>query len=120
MYIESFTLNNFRKFGERDNKVLLAYEKFRDQSKDEEINISTTSTLIIGKNNVGKTSVITALKKLTGLEGFKSTDFNFEYLKEFQRLLRRLFEFQRFLYLFGSGHRSFLNFFFLFQRKKDF
>lgn len=83
MYIESFTLNNFRKFGERDNKVLLAYEKFRDQSKDEEINISTTSTLIIGKNNVGKTSVITALKKLTGSEGFHSADFNFEYLKEF-------------------------------------
>lgn|SRR5690625_313415 len=86
MYIESIKLNNFRKFREEKNEILLAYEVFDDQentSEDPEVNISQTSTLIIGKNNVGKTSVIRAIKKLAGKDRFVANDFNFYYLQQF-------------------------------------
>lgn len=87
LFIESITLKNFRKFREENNKVLLAYEKVTNDINDEnnrrdDINISKTSTLIVGKNNVGKTSIIEALKKLTGYSKFTATDINFEYLKQ--------------------------------------
>lgn len=82
VYLQSFTLENFRKFGDQDNKVLFAHQELNDEMKDEELDISTATTLIIGKNNVGKTSIITALKKLEeGGSSFISTDFNFQYLK---------------------------------------
>src|SRR5690625_4383846 len=86
MYIEAITLNNFRKFREEKNKILLAYELINDQknsSAEREVNISQTSTLIIGKNNVGKTSVISAIKKLVERDSFIASDFNFYYLQEF-------------------------------------
>lgn len=85
MYLESFTLNNYRKYGKENNTILLAYEKIKDSDDDTKtVNISTATTLIIGKNNVGKTTAISALKKLEGRgESFKATDFNFEYLRGF-------------------------------------
>lgn len=84
MYLESITLKNFRKYGEKNNTILLAYEKFKKNDDETKINISTTTTLIIGKNNVGKTTAISALKKLEGRgDFFKATDFNFNYLSNF-------------------------------------
>lgn len=81
MYLKSFTLNNFRKFRSSDNKVLFAHKKLKEENED--IDISTATTLIIGKNNVGKTSIINALEKLEGKsKKFKATDFNYSYLSE--------------------------------------
>ncbi|HEY4544622.1 MAG TPA: AAA family ATPase [Tissierellaceae bacterium] len=86
MYLKSFTIKNFRKFGTKENKVNFAYAKLKEvkgESSEQEINISATSTLIIGQNNIGKTSVISALKNVINPKNFSSTDFNFKYLNKF-------------------------------------
>lgn len=85
MYLKSLTITNFRKFRRDNTTVLLAYDRLREQAEEKErkeINISPTSTLVVGKNNVGKTSVISALKKIAKEESFTASDFNFEYLNE--------------------------------------
>lgn len=66
MYLESFTIKNYRKFGEKDNTIYFvnASEIGHSTGKtDTEINplISSSSTLIIGKNNAGKTTITNAL-----------------------------------------------------------
>ena len=56
------------------------YEAYRNSKK---FNIAMTTTLIVGKNNVGKTSIIEVLEKLIGKDKhFKAVDFNFIYLKK--------------------------------------
>lgn len=72
MYLKSFTLENYRKYGHDNNTISFA------------ANINNSgligSTLVIGQNNAGKTSVVTALKKASGADTFAATDFNFNYL----------------------------------------
>lgn len=85
MYLKSLKLCNFRKFGTIDNIVEFAdaesYEKHK-QNKDD-INVASTVTLIVGKNNAGKTTIIEALKRLVIENGkFGIKDFNFEYLRK--------------------------------------
>lgn len=49
------------------------------------IDVASATTLIVGKNNAGKTSIIHALWKIiknTETEGLQISDFNFHYLKE--------------------------------------
>ncbi len=81
MYLKSLTITNFRKFGTINNKV-----EFVDASTnanhlgENAINIAPVTTLIVGKNNSGKTSVIKALEKLIKTKTFNATDFNFDYL----------------------------------------
>jgi len=59
----------------------------KDYKKDESINIAPKTTLIIGKNNSGKTTVTEALKKLVSDNSrFRAADFNFDYLKELLNL----------------------------------
>lgn len=72
MYLKSFRIYNYRKYGQKDNTVYFAAN----------INDSGLigSTLVIGQNNAGKTSVVTALKKASGADTFAATDFNFNYL----------------------------------------
>src|SRR5690625_7895073 len=98
MYLESLTIKNFRKYGDKNNKIVFAYdkqkenaddsEKYQDEGKEnrddnEKFNVSTATTLIVGKNNVGKTSIVTAIKKLEKADDkFKATDFNYYYLKD--------------------------------------
>lgn len=72
MHLKKFTIENFRKFGKYDNNLSLAANK-------EDSNL-ISSTLIIGQNNAGKTSIIAALKKASGEEAFNIADFNFDYL----------------------------------------
>lgn len=84
MYLKSLRISNFRKFGTNNNVIEFVdaqgYEKYKCSEK---FNISTTTTLIVGKNNVGKTTVIEVLDKLINRErAFKATDFNFIYLRE--------------------------------------
>lgn len=97
MYLQSFTLKNFRKFGEKDNEVFFvnsneiknksleqAQNKTSNHSKENSSPvplISPSSTLIIGKNNTGKTTITNALKKLHDNKMVTSSDFNLDYLK---------------------------------------
>lgn len=84
MYLKSILLENFRKFRDKDNRI--EFINAEDYKKDSEINIAPKTTLIIGKNNCGKTTVIEALNKLIKGIPFRSTDFNFNYLKELLEL----------------------------------
>lgn len=84
MYLKSLLLENFRKFRDKDN--IIEFINAEDYKKDSEVNIAPKTTLIIGKNNCGKTTVIDALNKLINGVPFRSTDFNFNYLKELLEL----------------------------------
>lgn len=56
-----------------------------DSKSESSIDVASATTLIVGKNNAGKTSIIYALWKIiknTETEGFQISDFNFHYLKE--------------------------------------
>lgn len=84
MYLKSLRISNFRKFGTKNNVIEFVdaegYEKYKCS---ERFNIATTTTLIVGKNNVGKTTVIEVLDKLINRErSFKAADFNFIYLRK--------------------------------------
>lgn len=80
MYLKSISLENFRKFRTENN--IIEFVGAKDYKKDEGVNIAPKTTLIVGKNNSGKTTVVEALKKLINPMGFSATDFNFDYLKE--------------------------------------
>lgn len=79
MYLKSLKIKNFRKFGDKNNIVEFVGSK--DISlKLENINMAPSTTLIVGKNNSGKTTVTEALNRLVGNRKFQSNDFNFIYL----------------------------------------
>ncbi len=78
MYLKSIEMINYRKFEASENKI-----EFVDNiSRREGLNIAEKSTLIVGKNNSGKTSVITALDKLINRGEFGISDFNIAFLKK--------------------------------------
>ena len=72
MYLKSLKICNFRKFRTSDNVVEFAdaesYDK-RKNDKTSDVNVASTVTLIVGKNNAGKTTIIEALKKLINENG---------------------------------------------------
>lgn len=80
MYLKSILLKNFRKFGDENN--LVEFVGSNDIStKEKSINIAPSTTLIVGKNNSGKTTVTEALKKLIlSNNKFHACDYNFIYL----------------------------------------
>lgn len=84
MYLKSFKAYNFRKFRENNNLVKFAEgcacKKLSEDKNDKGINISPNLTLIVGKNNSGKTTIINALDILINKGGFKCDDFNVFYL----------------------------------------
>ncbi|MBD3351416.1 MAG: AAA family ATPase [Candidatus Lokiarchaeota archaeon] len=82
MYLKSLKITNFRKFGDKNN--LVEFVGSKDLSSNSvKNNIAHSATLIIGKNNSGKTTVTEALKKLLCKnKEFKATDFNFIYLNK--------------------------------------
>lgn len=84
MYLQSFTIKNFRKFGEHDNEVMFVNSKeicHNNSGQDAPPLVSPSSTLIIGKNNTGKTTITHALTMLTNNKlSIKSSDFNLSYL----------------------------------------
>lgn len=83
MYLKRLEITNFRKFGTKYNNI--EFVDANDHLQKEEINISSATTLIIGKNNSGKTTISIALDKLLGNSKFHANDFNFKYL---DRLLK--------------------------------
>lgn len=90
MYLESFTIKNYRKFGENDNTVYFVnaneihHSSNNDDDRESKPSISPSSTLIIGKNNAGKTTITNALTFIIEEKNKspKSSDFNVYYLKK--------------------------------------
>jgi hypothetical protein len=83
MYLKSFTLKNFRKFQNSDNIILFVPASMnKDHKNSFTIDIASKTTLILGKNNSGKTTIMTALKKLVTNQKFGPNDFNNSFLFE--------------------------------------
>lgn len=78
MYLKKLEIKNFRKFGTKNN--VIEFVDAKDHLQKEEINISSATTLIIGKNNSGKTTISSSLGKLLSNNKFCANDFNFKYL----------------------------------------
>lgn len=84
MYLESFTIKNFRKFSNTNNTVYFVEPTSiqSDDSSTDNAVISPSSTLIIGKNNAGKTTIANALTLLCDNAQPKAADFNIIYLRK--------------------------------------
>lgn len=86
MYLKSISMSNFRKFREKNNTIEFVYasDYIKELNTDEKlkIDIAPKTTLIVGKNNSGKTTVISCLSKLIKGSKFTSSDYNYNYLKE--------------------------------------
>lgn len=84
MYLKSIAMFNFRKFREKDNTIEFVYasDYIKDWDKNQKIDIAPKTTLIVGKNNSGKTTIISCLEKLIKGVKFSSSDYNYAYLKE--------------------------------------
>ncbi|EOI6839833.1 ATP-dependent endonuclease, partial [Yersinia enterocolitica] len=79
MYISFLKINNFRKFGENDN--VIGFVKSHSESPQNNL-VASSTTLVIGKNNSGKTTVTKALELLhSDSEKITGHDFNYNYSK---------------------------------------
>jgi len=78
MYLKNIKIKNFRKFGEESN--LIEFVSQKDALSTDDINIAKATTLIVGKNNSGKTTITEALVKLIDKKAFNENDYNFVYL----------------------------------------
>lgn len=80
MYLKKVELINFRKFGTTNNIIeFVDAENFEKYTVGDRISIAPMTTLIVGKNNSGKTTVVSALEKIL-YKKFIASDFNFYYL----------------------------------------
>ncbi|WP_265557215.1 AAA family ATPase, partial [Serratia grimesii] len=59
MYLKSIEINNFRKFGSKDNLIGFVKANSGDNKKSP---VASSTTLIVGKNNAGKTTITKALE----------------------------------------------------------
>lgn len=87
MYLKKFKLINFRKFAEEENEIEFTDSQGIKRVNDNSINIASTTTLLVGKNNSGKTTVFEALDKIVNGNSnsnskFTFDDFNYEYIKK--------------------------------------
>jgi len=80
MYLKSLKIKNFRKFGDENNFVEFVDSK--EGLQTDTINVATATTLIVGKNNSGKTTITKALTRLIDNNRFEANDFNFSYLNK--------------------------------------
>lgn len=92
MFLESFQLKHFRKFNETDN-----YIKFISGKNEEKIDVSKISTLIIGQNNAGKSTIFKAFEMLYNGSKFSSMDFNYSYISEYCERQLEIYEDEDFL-----------------------
>lgn len=105
MYLKKLKLKNYRKFYEEQNEIEFVSSKIKqgksekeedtsieenknenlsEEDRDAKIDIASDTTLIIGKNNAGKTTIISALEKLIKKpNSLGVNDFNFRYLKNY-------------------------------------
>jgi len=77
MHLKSLTIENFRKFGSKDNTIEFVQSNFNNCK-----NISLSTTLIVGKNNAGKTTVVDAFRQIIENPKLTGNNFNYKYLKE--------------------------------------
>ena len=61
MYLKSLQITNFRKFGTTENIIEFVDSK---DNLQQDINIALATTLVVGKNNSGKTTITKALETL--------------------------------------------------------
>lgn len=80
MYFEKFELTHFRKFNETNNQIMFVKNSLTINDDKDEVDVGSDTTLIVGKNNVGKTTIVTALDKLINTGKFIVNDFNYRYL----------------------------------------
>ena len=91
MFLKRLKLTNYRKFSSERNivefissKIVLNSKNDDMQNNYDEIDVASDTTLIIGKNNAGKTTIITALDNLINHNNaFGANDFNYRYLQEY-------------------------------------
>lgn len=96
MYLKSLSIKNYRKYGEEVQVINFAHSKWPeipvDEDEPEKINIteeyiSKSSSLIVGKNNSGKSTIVKLLNTLQNSKSgsrsvFKHTDFNLKTLSD--------------------------------------
>lgn len=94
MYLKSLSIKNYRKYGEEVQVINFAHSKWPEIPEDEteKINIteeyiSKSSSLIVGKNNSGKSTIVKLLNTLQNSKSgsrsvFKYTDFNLKTLSD--------------------------------------
>lgn len=95
MYVKKLSIKNYRKYGNDRQEIYFAHSKWpnleilNEAEKEEatENYISQSSTLIVGKNNSGKSTIIKLLKTLQNTRSgskkiFKYTDFNLKMLSD--------------------------------------
>lgn len=97
MFLKSLSIKNYRKYGSEVQTILFAHSKWPDNILNEDDNlkkenyteeyISKSSSLIVGKNNSGKSTIIKLLDTLQRTKSgsrniFKYTDFNLKMLFE--------------------------------------
>ena len=96
MYLKSLSIKNYRKYGKEVQTINFAHSKWPeipgDEDKLEKINIteeyiSKSSSLIVGKNNSGKSTIVKLLSTLQNSKSgsrsvFKHTDFNLKILSD--------------------------------------
>jgi len=95
VHLESLTIKNYRKFCSTDNTVCFVKPEVIDMSTEEkksESVIAPSTTLIIGKNNAGKTTIVNALKMLCNNEQPSASDFNLSYLNKLFGLYKQAFD----------------------------
>jgi putative ATP-dependent endonuclease of OLD family len=95
VHLESLTIKNYRKFRSVDNTVCFVKSEVIDMSTEEkhpDSVIASSTTLIIGKNNVGKTTVVNALNMLCHSEQASASDFNLSYLNELFNQYKQAFK----------------------------
>ena len=84
MYLKRLKITNFRNFREHNNEI--EFVNSTEIKQADNTNVAAVTTLIVGKNNAGKTTIVNALDKLinthSGSKIFGANDFNYEYLKE--------------------------------------
>ncbi|HHL0652467.1 TPA: AAA family ATPase [Streptococcus agalactiae] len=99
MYLKSLSIKNYRKYGEEVQTINFAHSKWSEMSgaedESEKINrteeyISKSSSLIVGKNNSGKSTIVKLLNTLQNTKSgsrniFKYTDFNLKMLSDWYR-----------------------------------
>lgn len=85
MHLTSFKIDNYRKFGSRQNTILfVAPNGLQPESErlDGVSGVASSTTLIIGKNNSGKTTIANALKLVCENRQPRASDFNISYVKK--------------------------------------
>lgn len=98
MYIKKLSIKNYRKYGNDRQEIDFAHSKWVNEiklrGKEQEIAtenyISQSSTLIVGRNNSGKSTIIKLLKTLENARAgskkiFKYTDFNLKMLSDWYK-----------------------------------